>query len=246
MFFLFAMLEQHCKKRRDIVQFIDETDFSFFPKCAFMVSITMGSGLAAWLMLADETSLIDVLKPYAIDGNFIRQGILIFCLFFYILRLGATVFIFLKRKMTWGEMLLVSALMSFALFSFGRVGGSSHRAIAGIDYTYLFLYLLGSWINTWSEFTRYRWKKIDTNKGQLYTQGLFRYAMHINYFGDVLLFAGLALLTRQMSMLFIPLAMALNFIIVIIPRLDDYLLKKYGDAFADYAQKTRKLIPGIY
>ncbi len=228
------------------MQFIDETDFSFFPKCAFMVSITMASGLAAWLMLADETGLIDLLKPYAVNGNFIRQIILIFCLFFYILRLGATVFVFLKRKMTWGEMLLVSVLMSFALFSFGRVGGGSLTAFGGVDTIDLAMYLFGSWINTWSEYTRYRWKKIDTNKGQLYTQGLFRYSMHINYFGDVLLFAGLALLTRQMSMLFIPGAMALNFIIIIIPRLDDYLLKKYGDAFTQYAKKTRKLIPGIY
>ncbi|MDM8555644.1 DUF1295 domain-containing protein [Desulfococcaceae bacterium HSG7] len=115
-----------------------------------------------------------------------------------------------------------------------------------LDYFSIILYLFGSWLNTYSEYTRYIWKKREINKGWLYTQGLFKYSMHINYFGDIVLFTGLALLTLRFSMLFVPLAMALNFVFFIIPRLDKYLAAKYGDEFKEYAGSTKKFIPGIY
>ena len=70
--------------------------------------------------------------------------------------------------------------------------------------------------------------------------------MHINYFGDIVLFTGLAMTTHSLSMLVIPLIMALNFVFNIIPSLDRYLEKKYKDEFSDYAGRTKKLIPLIY
>ncbi|WP_363321048.1 DUF1295 domain-containing protein [Desulfobacula sp.] len=112
--------------------------------------------------------------------------------------------------------------------------------------TIILLYLFGSWLNTYSEYTRYAWKKQLKNKGHLYTEGLFKYSMHINYLGDILLFIGFALITFRFSMLFIPLFMALNFIFIIIPRLDKYLAVKYGYEFEEYAGRTKKFIPGIY
>ena len=90
------------------------------------------------------------------------------------------------------------------------------------------------------------WKKDPANKGKLYTRGLFKYAMHINYFGDVLLFSGWALLTTQPWTLLLPLCMALSFIYFHIPGLDQYLATRYGQAFQDYTKRTKKLIPGIY
>ena len=86
----------------------------------------------------------------------------------------------------------------------------------------------------------------EQNKGRLYTEGLFGLAMHINYFGDIVLFSGLAMVTHRLSMLIIPLIMTMNFIFNIIPSLDKYLEKKYKDEFRDYSRKTKKLIPMIY
>ena len=226
--------------------FKDEHDFSLSPKIVFMIAISGASILAGYLMFVDENSLLAGLKPYAINGNFARQVILMFCLFLYVLRLFITVFVFLKRKMAWSEMLLVSGLMSFALISFAKVGGNNHQPIGALDYFSIFLYLFGSWLNTYSEYTRFIWKKQDKNKGQLYMEGLFKYSMHINYFGDIVLFSGLALITQSFSLLIIPLIMALNFVLFIIPRLDKYLAKKYGDEFKKYAGRTKKFIPGIY
>ena len=136
--------------------------------------------------------------------------------------------------------------MSLALFSFAFVGGNSQIAINALDYSGIILYLTGSWINTQSEYTRHIWKQNEQNKGKLYTDGLFKYSVHINYFGDLLLFIGLALITQSFSLLIIPLIMALNFVIYVIPSLDKYLENKYGDDFIEYASRTKKLIPGIY
>ena len=226
--------------------FKDEHNFSLFPKLLFMTSIITVSLLVSYLTLKDVSELASWLKPYAIGGDFTRQAVLIFCLFFYISRLFITVFIFLKRKMEWSEMVVVSGLMSFALFSFAKVGGNSNQPIGIMDYFSIFLYLFGSWLNTYSEYTRYVWKKQNENKGHIYTEGLFKYSMHINYLGDIFLFIGFALITLQFSMLFIPFVMALNFVCFIIPRLDRYLASKYGKEFEEYAKRTKKLIPGIY
>jgi protein-S-isoprenylcysteine O-methyltransferase Ste14 len=226
--------------------FTDEHDFSLLPKCFFMTTIIVTTILTGYLMFKNVNNLDSRLTLYAINGNFNRQVVLMFCLIIYDLRLSITVFVFLERKMAWREMFLVSGLMSFALFSFAKVGGSSNQPIGILDYFSLLLFLFGSWVNTYSEHTRYIWKKQDKNKGHLYTEGLFKFSMHINYFGDIILFAGVALITLRFSMLFIPLAMAVNFIFIIIPRLDKYLAHKYGDEFQEYAGKTKKLIPGVY
>lgn len=226
--------------------FKDEHALSLLPKLVFMLAITCTSGLAVYLMFVSEQDFILWMKPYTVNGNFARQVILTFFLTFYILRLFVTVFVFLKRKMAWSEMLLVSGLMSFALFSLVKVGGNNYQLVGVLDYFSILIYLVGSWLNTYSEYTRYLWKTQDANKGCLYTAGLFKYAMHINYFGDILLFTGFALFTLRFSMLFIPLAMALNFIFFIIPKLDSYLAEKYGMEFKEYAARTKKLLPWIY
>ena len=226
--------------------FKDENDFSLFPKCVFMAAMINVCFLANHLMFIDINQLPSFLRPYAINGDFNRQVVLMFCLVFYVSRLIVTVFVFLKRKMAWSEMLFVSSLMSFALFSLVKVGGSSSEPLGRLDYFSIALYLFGSYLNTYSEYTRYLWKKQDKNKGHLYTKGLFKYCMHINYFGDIVLFIGFALITHKFSMLLIPFVMALNFVFFIIPRLDAYLSNKYGEEFREYAGKTKKFIPGIY
>jgi len=109
-----------------------------------------------------------------------------------------------------------------------------------------FIYFLGSFINTYSEYLRYNWKSNPKNRGHIYRCGLFKYSMHINYFGDVLLFFGFSILTGRYWTLIIPIGMLLNFMIFIIPSLDSYLSQKYGDEFVDYSRNTKKLIPFIY
>jgi protein-S-isoprenylcysteine O-methyltransferase Ste14 len=136
--------------------------------------------------------------------------------------------------------------MPFVLYAVASVGGSKKQVVGAVEIIGILLYLSGSYINTHSEYYRHAWKLKQENKGRLYTEGLFSLAMHINYFGDIVLFTGLAMITHSLSMFVIPLIMALNFVFFIIPSLDRYLEKKYKDEFKDYSKKTKKLIPMIY
>ena len=226
--------------------FKDEHNISLLPKFFFMITIFAVILVAGWLMFADTNTLFGWLKPHAIRGDFSRHLILMSCSIIYFLRLLITVSVFLKRRMTWFETIVITILMSFVLFSFAKVGGNNQQPVGIIEIIGILLYLLGSFLNTRSEYTRYIWKKKEKNKGRLYTKSLFKYSMHINYFGDVILFTGFAMITHSFSMLVIPLIMFLNFVFFIIPSLDRYLKKNYGEEFNDYARGTKKLIPLIY
>ena len=153
---------------------------------------------------------------------------------------------FQKRKWTWLETFTITVLMSFVLYAFAIGGGNNKQVVGAIEIVGILLYLSGSYINTHSEYYRHVWKLKAENRGRLYTKRLFSLAMHVNYFGDIVLFTGLAMITHSLSLLVIPLIMAMNFVFIIIPSLDRYLEKKYKDEFRDYAKKTKTLIPLIY
>jgi steroid 5-alpha reductase family enzyme len=115
-----------------------------------------------------------------------------------------------------------------------------------LDLLALFLLLSGSYLNSNSESQRKWWKKDPSNKGRCYTQGLFKYAMHINYFGDTMLFTGWCLFTYTICTLGLPILMAGLFICMHIPGLDAYLSERYGTEFKAYAEKTKKFVPFVY
>jgi protein-S-isoprenylcysteine O-methyltransferase Ste14 len=186
------------------------------------------------------------LKQYQIAGNLLRRVLIASCLIIYFLRLQITVWIFQKRRWTWLETITISILVPFALYAFANVGGNNKQVIGIVELIGVLIYLLGSYINTHSEYSRYIWKFKEDNRGRLYTDGLFSMSMHINYFGDIILFTGFATITHSLIMFVIPLIMTVNFIFNIIPSLDRYLEKNYGEEFRDYSHKTKKLIPWIY
>ena len=70
----------------------------------------------------------------------------------------------------------------------------------------------------------------NKNKGRLYTE-LFKYSMHINYFGDTIFFTGFAFLTASLYAFIIPIFMTLGFIFKYIPSLDKYLDNRYKEEF---------------
>jgi protein-S-isoprenylcysteine O-methyltransferase Ste14 len=197
-------------------------------------------------MFAGITHSDTWLKEYQIAGNLLRRVLIASCLIIYFFRLQITVWVFQKRKWTWLETITISILMSFALYAFANIGGNNKQVIGVVEVIGVLLYILGSYINTHSEYFRYIWKIKEENKGRLYIEGLFSMSMHINYFGDIILFTGFAMITHSLIMFVIPLIMTVNFIFNIIPSLDRYLEKKYGEEFRDYAHKTKKLIPWIY
>ena len=226
--------------------FKDQYDSSFWNKSVFSGCILITIFATLWLMFAEYATSDAWLKQYQMNGDPVRRIIIASCLIIYFARLQVTVWVFQKRKWTWLETITITVLMSFVLYAFAKAGGNNKQVVGVVEVIGILLYLSGSYINTHSEFYRHIWKLEEKNRGRLYTERLFRYAMHINYFGDIVLFTGFAMITHRFSMLVIPSIMTLNFVFIIIPSLDRYLEKKYGAEFRDYAQRTKKLIPWIY
>jgi steroid 5-alpha reductase family enzyme len=180
----------------------------------------------------------------------LRARILLFCCVIYLLRHGITLFYLLARRVEWGEVFGLAVF--FALFEIGLllVGGGVFRdspiALSWLDVFALVLYLSGSFLNSASEIQRKLWKEDPSNKGHCYTGGLFKYSMHVNYFGDVVLFTGWSLITATLWALGLPVLMLLMFMFLHIPPLDEYLVGRYGDEFVTYRSKTKRLIPFVW
>jgi len=203
--------------------------------------------LALWLVLFDGLSGLPGGLHFS-DPT--RARILLGCILLYFVRHMITLFYLLQRAVLWSEAL--GLIGFFAAFELGMLllGGGVWRAtpiaLNWLDAVALGLVLCGSYLNTGSEIQRKWWKADPANKGHCYTQGLFRHAMHINFFGDMVLFTGWVLFTHNPWALALPLLMTGMFVFLHIPGLDAYLAERYGDAFTAYAARTKKLIPWLY
>ena len=179
-------------------------------------------------------------------GDFTRRILIFLTSFFLFFRWGLTNFYLLKRKMPWNEIIIVCIELSLVHISYAVLGGQVARPVGIIEFIGVGLFLIGSYFNTGSELMRAQWKKDSKNKGKIYDQGLFKYSMHINYFGDVVWATGMALISGSIWIFLIPLYMSCGFIFIHIPRLDKYLKERYGDQYEAYARRTKKIIPFIY
>jgi protein-S-isoprenylcysteine O-methyltransferase Ste14 len=80
-------------------------------------------------------------------------------------------------------------------------------------------------------------------KGQLVTEGPYSVVRHPIYAAWILLICpGLVLFFRSWPMLFVPLIAYVSFK-VSIPKEEDYLKEKYGQAYLDYRLRVNELFP---
>jgi len=181
--------------------------------------------LIAIVILLDITS-IKIYYPT-------RSYIMIFALIFDFLRLCLRNFYLLQRNIPFKEAvpLLILFIIMDLLFTFAAAG-SFWPHIDGYFSIWigLAITLFGGYLNSYSEYARTIWKKNPENKGKLYTIGLFKYSMHINYFGDALCYLGIAMISVNPFMYIWPAMMFLNFIFGDqIKELDDYLRDRYKE-----------------
>ncbi len=176
----------------------------------------------------------------------LRRELLVAAFTIYFIRLLFAIFIFLRRGMAWTEVFTIAPWVGCIVLLLSITGGFNTSSIGIACALGVALFLLGSSMNTWSEFQRHRWKQQPQNKGQLFTRGLFRLSRHPNYFGDLISFTGLCLIAGSWITAIIPVLMLLGFVFVNIPVLDAHLRARYGAAFDDYVKTTARLIPFIY
>jgi protein-S-isoprenylcysteine O-methyltransferase Ste14 len=179
-----------------------------------------------------------------------RAQFLFVCALIYWLRNVLTLFYLLTRRVDWSEVLGILVFIGLIEIGMVLLGGGAFRDYRIhfdiLDFLAALLYILGSFLTSFSELQRKWWKKDPANKGHCYTKGLFEYSMHINYFGETMTFTGWSLFTHDFWVLALPLLMAGTFIFLHIPALDSYLASCYGEEFRSYSEKTKKYIPFIY
>ena len=194
--------------------------------------------LVIWV---DEIFDIDYSK-----GNIYRKYCLISFGVFMYLRMNLTGLYLLKRKIPIDEFFGVTTAFAAYQIGFVLLGAWQSDPLNVLDVFGVLLFIIGSYFNTYSEIQRNRFKNDPNNKGKLYTQGLFKYAKHINYFGDVCWVTGWAIITHNLWAGIVPIMLTLGFIFFGIPELSSYLEKKYSDDYQEWSKGTKKLIPFIY
>ena len=205
--------------------------------------------LACLLILAPSVSdaareLFGAFPPHKIAAP--RAIILSSTLVLLLLRMALTSLVLLPRRIQPPEAVAVGVWLAIihlgtALAAMANPAPVGVTAIVGVV-----IFVAGSLLNTVSEHQRKRFKERPANRGRLYTKGLFRLAMHINYFGDIVWAIGLAMITGSIWAGAIPLLMTAMFVWVHIPRLDAHLAAGYGEEFERYRRSTKKLIPWLF
>lgn len=179
-------------------------------------------------------------------GDLARRVCLAIAVSIYYVRILFTEFVFLKRGVSWSEVFTIVPWMLGIYVLLAASGGQNARALGVTGAVGMVLFATGSWMNSYSEYTRHVWKRLPENRERLYTQGLFRCSRHPNYFGDLISFSGLCIISGAWLTALIPVTMLAGFLFVNIPVLDSHLREKYGQEFDRYASRTCKLIPFIY
>lgn len=201
--------------------------------------------ISYWILFAGGYNKIFSLSDQ-ISGNYTRHLILFIFNIIVFLRIKITVFYLIKRNIPWEEAFSITFAFALYYIGFALFGYKAQNNTGLIDVIAVLIFITGSYLNTGSELTRDRWKRNPENKGKLYTTGLFKYSMHINYFGDILWVTGYVVLTRNWYSISILIFLLCFFAFYNIPKLDRYLSSKYGEQFDEYNKKTKKFIPFIY
>ena len=223
----------------------NKKDKSIPQKISLLLLEILILGFSYWILFKGGYERI-FSPDIAIRGNEARHIIILTFSVVLFLRMGITMFYLLKRRMPWEEVFSIPFAFAIYYVGFAMFGYKAVDELNFIDIIAILVYIFGSYLNTGSEYFRYRWKKKPENEGKLYTTGLFKYSMHINYFGDLLWVVAYAMITRNWYSISIIVFLFCFFAFYNIPKLDTYLASKYGAQFEEYSKKTKKFIPFIY
>eukprot|EP00929_Paragymnodinium_shiwhaense_P040002 TRINITY_DN20923_c0_g1_i4.p1 TRINITY_DN20923_c0_g1~~TRINITY_DN20923_c0_g1_i4.p1 ORF type:complete len:247 (-),score=9.58 TRINITY_DN20923_c0_g1_i4:295-990(-) len=204
----------------------------------------------AFLLLAlyIEYSILDNARRKRGATCFDARGML--CLAFgglYILRVW-TQTTWLSRGVSWVETFAeAGGVITISLAALAYGAARRHGApISVLDVAAGPVFLLGTWLNIGSEYDRHVWKMHPDNSGHLYTEGLFAMSRHINYFGEVLAFAGFAMASSPWN-LWVPVAQGVGLALFSVPELDSYLSSKYAEEWTTYCRDVPwQMIPFVW
>lgn len=212
------------------------------PKLVILMSEVVLIGVSYWILFADGLSGVRAFG--AAPAQFRNLTLFAFNLVVFA-RFLLTLFVFLKRRIPWEEAFSVPMAFGLYLLGFPLMARPASVPFGLLESSGVVLFIVGSFLNTFSELQRHRWKKREENRGKLYTGGLFAASMHINYFGDLLWVSGYACVTHNTYAFLVPGFLFAFFYFYNVPKLDAYLRERYGDQFSAYERRTKRLIPFV-
>jgi protein-S-isoprenylcysteine O-methyltransferase Ste14 len=201
-------------------------------------SVILGAELAL-LVLSYAILFSDALAGVRWSGHspLTARGVVLFAF---------NVVLFGRRRIPWEEAFTVPLAFALYLVGIPLLARGSDAAFGWLDVLGILLFAVGSVFNTLSELQRKRFKAHPENSGKLFTGGLFALCIHVNYFGDLLWVTGMAAVTHNPVALAIPLILFCFFAFYNVPKLDAHLREHYGEDFAAYERRTKRLIPFLY
>lgn len=217
------------------------------PRIAWTIAHLCILAVSAWILFGGGISVVGkwVGEEWT-AGDPMRRALLLGLGGVLWIRMSLTAFVLLERKFGWEEAGPVISAVALYQLGFALLGATNDAPAGVLAYAGVAVYLLGSYLNTGSEYQRKLFKAKPENKGKIYTGGLFAYARHINYFGDVCWAAGWAMVTGNAWSTAIPVALLFGFVFMFIPPLHKYLSEHYGQDYVDWTKKSKKIIPFIY
>ncbi|MCB9992647.1 MAG: DUF1295 domain-containing protein [Hyphomicrobiaceae bacterium] len=203
--------------------------------------------VSAWVMFWGGERLFAPLFGGTLpDGIPARRYVIIVFSLIILGRMAFTMFYLMKRSLKWDEAFTVPFAFALYYLGFAILVLPSDAPLGLWDYLGMVLFALGCILNTGGELQRDRFKKDPANRGKLFTGGFFALSMHINFFGDVLWIVGYAIIAQSLWGWAIPVFIFCFFAFYNVPMLDRHLAEHYGEQFAAYAAKTRKLVPFVW
>lgn len=181
-------------------------------------------------------------------ASFVREWLCLLCGAMFVVRVLVQM-MWWRRTISWVEVFAETGViipLSLASLGFGA-SRRQGKPIGVVELLGLLLFLLGTCINMWPEYTRHIWKSDPANTGRLYTGGMFSMCRHINYFGEVLSFVGFALVSAALWNLWIPFVMGVGLMVFSVPELDAYLSTRYTTDWAAYVDSVHcQMIPLVW
>ena len=109
------------------------------------------------------------------------------------------------------------------------------------------LFVVGFVVEAVADHQLQRFRSDPANHGRVLQRGLWRYSRHPNYFGEAVLWIGIALLGVAAGAWWALLSPALVLIVVLritgMRAMDAHLLATRGDRYADFVQTTSAFVP---
>jgi hypothetical protein len=100
-------------------------------------------------------------------GDVVRRSCLAAALSIYYIRILFTEFVFLKRVVGWSEVFTIAPWMSCIYLLLAISGGRNTVPVGLVAVIGIVLFVAGSWMNSYAEYARHKWRQFPENRGRL-------------------------------------------------------------------------------